>query len=114
MKKLLFFGIFLSIGLTSFGQVAFDGGTGGTGTDWDTAENWSTDNVPTINDDIVIDGFTVVISTTTTAEAATVNIISGFISMEGNASLTVGTSPEKNNKVTQKDQDKTVTGFDSK
>jgi len=93
LKKLLFLTVLLTIGLTSFSQITFDGGTGGTGTDWSVAENWSSDVVPVITDDVEIDGYDVTITTATTAVAATVSILTGTLTMEGAATLTVGSPP---------------------
>ena len=93
LKKLLFLTVLLTIGLTSFSQVTFDGGTNGTGTDWSVGENWSSDVVPVITDDVEIDGFDVIIPTATTAVAASVSILTGTLTMAGTATLTVGSPP---------------------
>jgi hypothetical protein len=73
----------------SAATVTFDGGPSGFSTDWDTAENWSGNALPTANDDVVIpSGFTAVLGTGDTGVADTLSL-QGALHLD--STLTVGT-----------------------
>jgi len=93
MKKLLFSGLFALFFSPVFSQVTFDN-DGGDGL-WGTATNWSTDNLPTSTDDVVIPaGQDVTIAAGTAAVAGTI-LINGSLTMDNDptATLNVGTPP---------------------
>ncbi|MCB0284239.1 MAG: T9SS type A sorting domain-containing protein [Calditrichae bacterium] len=60
ISKVLFVLLFLSTGIV-FGQGVFDGGPGGTGTDWSVAVNWDNDAVPSGIAVLIPDGFATVV-----------------------------------------------------
>lgn len=88
--RMSLFGIFLIV-LMSLSDMSifaatrtFDGGPGGTGTEWQTAANWSSDTKPTSTDDAVIPvGFTVQVD-----EDANVNnlTVAGVLEPNGSSS----------------------------
>ena len=103
IKKLLLTCILSLAILAGYSQKTFDGGAGGTGTDWGTDENWNPDGVPVASDNVTIpDGFNVVIGSATDAEATALTIegssslevtgtltTTGQITVESSATLTV-------------------------
>ena len=93
MKKLLISSLFALFFSPVFSQVTFDN-DGGDGL-WGTATNWSTDNLPTSTDDVVIPaGQDVTIAAGTAAVAGTI-LINGSLTMDNDptATLNVGTPP---------------------
>lgn len=88
MKKILLT-IFCSIAITALinaATVTWD--NGGDGASWTDPLNWDTDLLPTSADDVLIDGFTVVLSSATAVQRVYVSG-SGMLTVDAGAVLTI-------------------------